>query len=120
MRYLLLFLIAGLLLAGCSAEKKAIKKFQAGKYQTAIEMFQKQLSDPSKSARANYFIAESYRLSNRIKEAEPFYEKAGGRGIDKDSIKFYYAESLKSNGKYDAAKAQLEALLTTAAEDKMK
>ena len=61
--------------------------------------------------RANYFIAESYRLSNRIKEAEPYYAKAGGRGIDKDSIQFYYAQSLKANGKYAEAKAQLEELI---------
>jgi peptidoglycan-associated lipoprotein len=120
MRYLILFVLGGLLLVGCSAEKKAIRNFRNGKYQTAIEIFKKQLDNPAKSARANYFIAESYRLSNRTKEAEPFYEKAGGRGINKDSVKFYLAESLKANGKYDAARAQLEDLRNTAAEDKMK
>jgi peptidoglycan-associated lipoprotein len=120
MRYFIILLVSGLFLAGCSAEKKALKTFRNGKYQVAIDMFKKQLSDPSKSARANYFIAESYRLSNRIKEAEPFYEKAGGRGIDKDSVKFYYAEALKSNGKYQQAQATLEELLNTTEEESMK
>jgi outer membrane protein OmpA-like peptidoglycan-associated protein len=120
MRYLSILIISALVLAGCSADKKATKAFRHGKYQTAIDMFKKQLSDPSKSARANYFIAESYRLSNRIKDAEPFYEKAGGRGVDKDSVKFYYAQSLKANGKYDAARAEFEGLVVNAAEEKMK
>jgi outer membrane protein OmpA-like peptidoglycan-associated protein/WD40 repeat protein len=120
MRPLLLTIVVFIFLAGCSADKKATKAFRYGKYQTAIDLFQKQLSDNSKNARANYFIAESYRLSNRIKDAEPFYEKAGGRGVNKDSVKFYYAEALKANGKYDAAKKQLEDLANTAEEDKMK
>jgi peptidoglycan-associated lipoprotein len=120
MRIFIPLLILVILLSACSADKKAMKAFRYGKYQTAIELYQKQLSDPSKSGRANYFIAESYRLSNRIKESEPFYEKAGGRGVDKDTIKFYYAQALKANGKYDAARAQLEELANTAADEKMK
>jgi outer membrane protein OmpA-like peptidoglycan-associated protein len=119
MRNSLIVLIITLLLAGCSAEKKAVKAFKNGKYQTAIELFQKQLTG-AHAGRANYFIAESYRLSNRIQESEAFYEKAGGRGIDKDSVLFYHAEALKSNGKYDAARTQLEELVANAAEEKMK
>ncbi|HPH46712.1 MAG TPA: hypothetical protein PKU83_06880, partial [Chryseolinea sp.] len=106
------FLIIVILLASCSAEKKAIKAFNSGKYQTSIGLFKKLAagSNPNTTARSNYFIAESYRLSNRTKEAEAYYAKAGGRGIDKDSIQFYYAESLKANGKYEEAKKQLEDL----------
>jgi peptidoglycan-associated lipoprotein len=107
-RYLL-FIIA-ILVAGCSAEKKASKAFHLGKYQNSIESYKKILSGNSANGRANYFIAESFRLSNRIKEAEPYYAKAGGRGLDKDSIQFFYAQSLKANGKYAEAKAQLEEL----------
>src|SRR6218665_220810 len=97
-KFFSLFVIV-ILLASCSAEKKAIKSFNAGKYQNSIEQFKKlaNSSNPNTVARSNYFIAESYRLSNRTKEAEAYYAKAGGRGINKDSIQFYYAESLKAN-----------------------
>ena len=108
------------LLAGCSAEKKATRAFRFGKYQTTIDIFQNQLAKNPDDARANYFVAESYRLSNRLKESEPFYAKAGGRGVDKDSVKFYYGQSLKVNGKYDAARKALEEVVAESASEKMK
>ncbi|MBT1704186.1 OmpA family protein [Chryseosolibacter indicus] len=114
------FIIILILLAACSADKKATKAFRYGKYQSAIDLYKKQLSDKAKAPRANYFIAESYRLSNRIKEAEAYYEKAGGRGINKDSIKFYYVQALKANGKYNEARAQLEDLSKNAEEEKVR
>ena len=110
MKFRLLLFAITVLLAGCSTEKKAIKAFKLGKYQNAIDLNKKILAGNSNNGRANYFIAESYRLSNRMKEAEPYYAKAGGRGLDKDSIQFYYSQSLKANGKYAEAKAQLEDL----------
>ena len=106
-RFVLFVLCA--VLIGCSAEKKANKAFRLGKYQNSIELYKK-IAGSSNNGRANYYIAESYRLSNRIKEAEPFYAKAGGRTVDKDTLKFYYAQSLKANGKYAEAKAKLEEL----------
>jgi len=101
--------VLGAMLIGCSAEKKANKAFRLGKYQNSIELYKK-LAGSSNNGRANYYIAESYRLSNRIKEAEPYYAKAGGRTVDKDTLKFYYAQSLKANGKYAEAKSKLEEL----------
>lgn len=108
------------LLAGCSAEKKATKAFRFGKYQTTIDILKDQLEKNPNDGRANYFIAESYRLSNRLKEAEPFYARAGGRGVNKDSVKFYYAQSLKVTGKYDAARRQLEELAQETRSEKLK
>lgn len=104
----LIFLVAIGLLAACSVEKKAAKAFRHGKYQTAIEIYQK--IKPKEPGKANYFIAESYRLTNRIKESEPYYAKAGGAGIDKDSVQFYYAQSLKASARYDEARKQLTEL----------
>lgn len=118
MKYLLLMLV--ILLAACSVEKKANKAFQLGKYQTSIDLYKKLLQENSNNGKANYFVAESYRLSNRIKDAEPYYQKAGGRGLNKDSIKFYYAQSLKANGKYNEARQQLEELSKSAEEDILK
>jgi peptidoglycan-associated lipoprotein len=114
-----LVIILGLL-AGCSAEKKATKAFRLGKYQTSIDIFKDQLKKNPDDARANYFVAESYRLSNRLKEAEPFYEKAGGRGVDQDSVKLYYAQSLEVNGKYDAARNVLKSVLAESTDEQIK
>ena len=75
----LLFIVPFLMLA-CSIEKKAKKAFQLGKYQNSIDLYQKVLATSPNNGRANYFIAESYRLSNRMKDAVPYYEKAGGAG----------------------------------------
>jgi peptidoglycan-associated lipoprotein len=103
-----------LLLGSCSLEKKATKAFRVGKYQNSINLYKKVLEKNPNNAKANYFIAESYRLSNRIKEAQPYYEKAGGRGIDKDSVQFYHAVSLKASGRYsEAAKAYEELAAST-------
>lgn len=111
MRLRIIVVLVFVVLAACSTEKKANKAFQLGKYQTTINLLKK--ADPnSKNNRANYFIAESYRLSNRIKESEPYYAKAGGKGIDPDSVKFYYAQALKANEKYAEARAELEKLST--------
>lgn len=111
---LLLFIV--IVLSSCSTEKKAIKAFKLGKYQNAIGLFKK----TGNTGKANFFIAESYRLSNRPKEAEEFYAKAGGRGFDADSIKFYYAQALKANGKYDEARQQLESLVSATSNTPLK
>ncbi|HEY9044353.1 MAG TPA: OmpA family protein [Ohtaekwangia sp.] len=105
-----------LLVSACSVEKKARKAFAVGKYQNAIALYKKMGNNP----KANFFIAESYRLSNRLKESEQFYSKAGGRGIDKDTIQFYYAQSLKANAKYDEARKQYEALASSTENNALK
>ncbi len=113
-------LIVLVLLISCSPEKKIQKKFKLGKYQTVINYYQDVLQKQPNNGRANYFVAESYRLSNRIKQAEHFYEKAGGAGISKDSVELYYSQALRANGKYDEARKQLEGLSTHAIDEKMK
>jgi outer membrane protein OmpA-like peptidoglycan-associated protein/tetratricopeptide (TPR) repeat protein len=113
-------LIISALLVGCSAEKKATKAFRLGRYQTTIDIFKAALEKNPDDARANYFVAESYRLSNRLKEAEPFYARAGGRGIDQDSVKFFHASSMEVNGKYDEARKLWEELSTQAESEKIK
>ncbi len=109
-----------LLIFSCSPEKKAIKAFKLGKYQTTINFYKDILVKQPANGKANYFMAESYRLSNRIKESEKYYERAKGPGVPKDSALFYYSESLKANGKYDEARKKLEELELTSQEDKMK
>lgn len=107
-------------LAACSAEKKAQKGFRLGKYQNTIDFYKKQLAKNPNDGRANYFIAESYRLSNRIKESEVYYSKAGGRGFDKDTIQFYLAQAQETNRKYDDARKTLSDLIANTQNEKMK
>ncbi len=119
MRYVYLILVV-VFLAACSAEKKAQKGFRLGKYQNTIDFYKKQLAKNPNDGRANYFIAESYRLSNRLKEAEPYYEKAGGRGFDKDTIQFFLAQAQESNRKYDDARKTLTELMASTDDERMK
>ena len=106
-------LVLGVLLAACGPEKKATKNFRLGKYQNVIDYYLKVLEKQPSNGKANYFVAESFRLSNRIKQAEPFYAKAGGAGIDRDSVLWYYAKSLQANGKYEDARKKLNELETS-------
>ena len=87
------------LLLGCGPEKKAMKSFRFGRYQNVINYYKSVLAKDPNNAKANFYVAESYRLSNRIKESEPYYAKAKGRDINPDSIVLYYSQSLKANGK---------------------
>jgi peptidoglycan-associated lipoprotein len=107
-------------IAACSPEKKAMKSFRYGKYESVISYYKGVLRKQPANGPANYYMAESYRLSNRIKEAEPFYAKAGGRGINADSVKLFYAKSLQANSKYDEARAVLESLETDTKDEKIK
>lgn len=120
MRISYLYVLIVLVLVGCSAEKKAQKNFRLGKYQNVINYYKDVLAKQPSNGKANYFIAESYRLSNRIKESEPYYAKAGGKDISKDSVLLYYSHSLKANGKYDEARTQLDELQANAEDEKMK
>tara|TARA_B100000900_G_C20585042_1_gene719181 strand:- start:425 stop:2299 length:1875 start_codon:yes stop_codon:yes gene_type:complete len=65
----------------------------------------------------NYQVAEAYRLSNRIKDAEPFYASALKSGIDQDDAYYYYARSLKANQKYDDARKVLKGALPKVKDD---
>jgi len=120
MRSTFLFGAALLLLMACSPEKKAQKNFRLAKYQTVINYYSNVLAKQPNNGKANYFIAESYRLSNRIKESEKFYAKAGGPGINKDTVALLYAKALQANGKYAEAKNTLEQAQISAEDDAIK
>ena len=120
MRNTTLLLIIFGLLAGCSAEKKATKAFRLGKYQTTIDIFKDRLSRDPNDGRANFMVAESYRLSNRVKEAEPYYARAKGPGIDQDSVKFFYGQALEVNGRYGEARQVWQEVVAGNAPDKLK
>ena len=99
-------LVSAALLAACATSGplgKADKKFLRGEYQAAIPMYQAALKSNKDAGMANFKIAESYRLSNRIKEAQPFYEAAIGKGVKSEEVFFYNALALKAAGRADDA-----------------
>ena len=84
------------------------EKFQEEEFHYSIENLEQAKSHGIKvTAEANYMIAESYRLSNRLGEAESYYADAIQDGIEEENAHFYYAYALKANGKYLSAKKQL-------------
>lgn len=106
-------------LLGCSPEKRIMKSLRFGKYQNVITYYKSVLEKDPNNSKANYYTAESYRLSNRIKESEPFYAKAKG-GVNRDSVTLFYAQALKANGKYNEAKSQLEDLVMSTKDEDFK
>src|SRR5690606_27396386 len=111
MRVITLLVVFALLVMACGTEIKATKAFQLGNDRTAIDLYSKLLADNPQTGYYNYMVAESYRLSNRLKDAEPYYTNAGGRGVNRDTVRFFYAQSLKSNGKYQEARRELDELI---------
>lgn len=116
----LVLLGLALLAVGCSVEKKMKNNFKYAKYEKVIKYYKDVVRKQPNNGKANFFVAESYRLSNRLKESESYYAKASGAGIDKDSVKLFYAKSLQANAKYDEAKTVLEAVLSSTENEKLK
>ncbi|QDA60027.1 OmpA family protein [Hymenobacter jejuensis] len=111
-KLLLLYVVAGssALLSGCAASSggpmsKADKRFARGEFETAIKMYKADVAKGRNIAQANYRVAESYRLSNRIEQAEGYYKAAIDGGVKNGDAPFYYALALKTNGKLDEAAA---------------
>jgi outer membrane protein OmpA-like peptidoglycan-associated protein len=103
--------ISLLLLIGVSSckslQEKGNEQYLSGEYQYAIGTFSQILADDPENIEANQIVAESYRLSNRIEDAEPYYQKL----VDSDpTFESYYrlGLSLKANGKDDEAKEAFE------------
>ncbi|HZY80430.1 MAG TPA: OmpA family protein [Cyclobacteriaceae bacterium] len=109
-----------LVLISCGGEKKMTKAFKMGKYEKVIDYYSDVLQKEPNNSRANYYIAESFRRSNRIKLSEPFYQKAVSPTGDEDSVKLYYAKALQANGKYNEAKAAFSELEASTSSQPMK
>jgi peptidoglycan-associated lipoprotein len=99
-----------ILLQACNpamqAYKQGTKKFENGEYDLALKDLKKAVEGNYETSRANFLIAESYRLSNRYREAIPYYEKALEANVADADARFQYAYALKAAGKYEQAKEQ--------------
>ena len=115
---LLVVLSLALGLSGCNSAMQAYKKgvhhFDAGEYNLALTQFQKATKGDIDPARLNYYVAESYRLSNRFGEAAPYYQKAIEANTKEAEAHFNYAYALKSQGNYAAALDQLQQYVASA------
>lgn len=115
MRVIVIFLVGVVMLSSCGLEKKASKSFGLGEYQTSIDLYKKILEDEPDNALANFYVAESYQLSNRPDESLPYYERALARGLSSDSLQqralLNYAFALKANARYDDAREALSAAI---------
>ncbi|WP_291778517.1 OmpA family protein [Cecembia sp.] len=92
-----------LLLGSCtSLFQKGQNQFQAGEYQLAINTFSRILEDDPDNKEANFYMAESYRLTNRVENSESYYTKILQ---EEETFESYYrlGQSLKSQGKYKEA-----------------
>ncbi len=95
-----------LIMVGCSPAKKAKKSFDNAEFSAAINHYKK-IAKPG-NAEANFYLAESYRRSNQIKQAAPYYETAINAGTDKEIAHIYWAKSLKANARYDESTEVLQ------------
>lgn len=111
-RSLLALLSVAVGLSGCNsamvAYKKGVHHYEAGEYNLALPQFDKAAKGDIDPKRVNYYTAESYRLSNRIAEAAPFYQKAIDAGTIEPDVRLNYAYALKAQGNYAEALKQLQ------------
>ena len=105
--WMLLLALTALMLA-CNptmqAYKQGIKKFENGEYDLALKDLQKVAAANYEPAQTNHLIAEAYRLSNRFREAIPYYKKALDAGLTDPEARFQYAYALKAAGQYAEAR----------------
>ncbi|WP_018476446.1 OmpA family protein [Pontibacter roseus] len=106
-----IFLLLLFVLGSCGAGLylgKGDKRFQEEQYERAIEFYKQALGKEGNSGEVNYKIAEAYRLSNRLAQAEPFYKAALDNNFRKEEAYFHYGMALKANSKYEAALGQMQ------------
>lgn len=107
---------AAFLLAACSPLKKANEHYKFGEFTKAIPAYEealKGIKDPAQTAKINFLIGESYRNSNRLPEALPYYQKAVQGQYKDDNLSLYYGLALKANGKYQEAATQFATFAKT-------
>jgi len=103
---LLIFIASQESLAQKKKVERAYEFFNAGEYFQAIDHFKDTYSktkDKAIKADMVFMVAECYRLINDPRNAETWYKKAVKTSYTKPDAQFYFAESLKKNGKYQLA-----------------
>jgi peptidoglycan-associated lipoprotein len=118
--YSSLALSAAILCACAGGGSKTDKAFARGEYETVIQTYQAEVAKGKDLGENNFKIAEAYRLSNRLQEAEPFYKAAIDNGNKKEEAMFNYGMALKANGKYQEAEQQFTSYASVAGNTALK
>ncbi|MFH1159560.1 MAG: OmpA family protein [bacterium] len=111
----LFFSVSGSLSAQNKHTKAADGAFADQQYSLALEKYQKAYSklksNRDERDRVSFQMAECYRLMNNTKRAEVAYKRLTGERYKskQPKILLYYADALKSNGKYAEAIEQYKA-----------
>ena len=108
---ILLLSISSLDISAQKYLKKGLKKFNNGEYEQSIPLFKKQITKGDLLGESNFWIAEAYRLSNRLKQAKTFYENALKHDFEKDELQYNYAKALMVHEEYKTAQNHLEQYL---------
>ncbi|OHX66788.1 OmpA family protein [Flammeovirga pacifica] len=112
MKRLLIILPFISLVFSCSSPKKVAEThFDQGEYEIAINKYEslaKSSKDKKEQAEYYYRVAESYRLSNRLTDALPYYKLAKDAGYQNMDMYFHYAYGLELQGNYKKSKALFE------------
>lgn len=85
--------------------------FESKEYYKAIPLLKKAYSkekDKANKADVIYWTAECYRHVNDTKQAETWYRKAIKIKYPDDMIQLYYADAMKTNGKFEEAQEEYE------------
>jgi outer membrane protein OmpA-like peptidoglycan-associated protein len=90
---------------------KGDRHYEYGEYQPAIENYEKALAKGKNTAKVNYRLAESYRLSNRVHAALPYYQRADSLKIEEPALPLYLGLALKVNERYTDALTQFRRYL---------
>ena len=101
-----------------NSTKLADKMYEEFDFSNAAKAYEKVIKKDATNLHAKQKIADCYRLLNNSQMAEIWYGQLiateGSDPIDK----FYYAQALRNNGKYDEAKAYYEEYSKIATQDK--
>ncbi|MDP6909470.1 MAG: tetratricopeptide repeat protein, partial [Flavobacteriales bacterium] len=114
-KILVVAIISGLVSFNSYAQKDHLEvanlAYEAQEYFQAITLLKKAYSkekDKANKAEIIYKTAECYRFVNDTKQAETWYRKALRIKYPENSIQLYYADALKSNGKFEEAIVEYE------------
>ncbi|MBC5775867.1 OmpA family protein [Pontibacter sp. KCTC 32443] len=86
--------------------RKANRHFDNYAYALALEHYKSAISKREPDAETTQRIADAYRMTRQTKEAEEWYAKAVQLPGSNPMNHYYYAEALRSNGKFAEAKDQ--------------
>lgn len=113
----IVFLCVVVLFISCNGLEKVYQKgqshFEKGEYELAIQTLKPLAEKGFESSSTNFLIAESYRLSNRIKYAGNYYQLAKTAGNTYPLIPYHLAYAAKANGNYEEERTQLKAFIAS-------